>query len=153
MLTLYVILFCRENPLDEVSPSELIHSVDSVGPADSPPNNNTGPPSPSTAQHMWLLLPSIPISWTEVGVKAYIGFNLRQDLRSQVRPQQPPQRRSPQRLWKTLFPSGRSARRQVRRVWGLKTSTTVPVGKPPVMMTPGTKCTRILVKTIIHWQH
>ena len=146
MLTLYSLSFSRENPFKEVSPSELINSVD-LGET-VPPNNNWEPPSPSGGQHKWFSLSST--SRSEVGVKAPVsGFIFRQDCVVEE-PQQPPQRRSRQRLCKYLVLPGRSARRQEWRVWGLKTSTLTPtvlLGKPAVMITPGTKCIHILVQT------
>ena len=147
MLTLYFVPGrARKKPLDEISPSDSINSVEWG--EKSPPINHIVPPSPSTGQHKWFSLSST--SRSEVGVKAPVsGFIFRQDCVVEER-QQPPQRRSRQRLCKYLVLPGRSARRQEWRVWGLKTSTLTPtvlLGKPAVMITPGTKCIHILVQT------
>ena len=152
MLTLYYMPVSREKLLDEVSPSEPTNSVE-LGEW-KPPSNNAGPPFPSTSQHTWMVL--LFTSRIEVGLKTPVrGFSFRQDRSSPEKTLvKPPQRRLLQRLcWYLPLPGGRSTRRQEWRVWGLKTSTLTPTdftGNPPAMITPGTKCIHILVKTIIH---
>ena len=134
------------NPLIEVSPSDPTISVE-LGES-SPPINNKEPPLSS--QQKWDDL--LSNSWTGVGLKTPVRwFSFRQDWLLSGS-QQPPQRRFLQWLC-DLRALGRFSRRQEWRVWGLKTSTLTPtvlLGKPAVMITPGTKCIHILVKTIIH---
>ena len=138
MLTLYSVLYCKVKLAEEVKPSELTSSVETESEY-PPPMSNIGPPSPSTSRHRWSNL--LSTSLTEVVEKVPVEFIIRQDCIVSEWP--PPQSRWPQwECWDLPLP-GRSESWQLLWLTGLYTSTfrpAEPLGHPPVIMTPGTKC-------------